>query len=106
MTAPTTELTPAAGYPPLVGALVAMLEQARATTIAAVNGLDTVALDHQHDANANPIGALLAHVSAIEWAYLAATLEPGPPPPAEWAAWRPLVRLGPEAWAAARGRTL
>lgn len=103
---PSQLLVPAVGYTPLVGALVAMLDYTRRTTLAAVAGLDVAALDSQHDPAANPIGALLAHVGAVEWAYLTGTLEPGPPSPDEWAAWGPLLRLGPAAWAAARGRTV
>jgi uncharacterized damage-inducible protein DinB len=83
-----------------------MLTYTRATTVAAVAGLGPAEIDHQHDAAANPIGALLAHVGAIEWSYLATTLEREPPAVGEWAEWGPLLRLGPEAWAAARGRTL
>lgn len=117
MTPPSKVLTPAPGYTPLVGALVAMLTYTRATTLAAVDGLTTEQLDHRHDAAANPIGALLAHVAAIEWAYLTATLDVGDPASAagaaavatasaEWATWGPLIRLGPDAWTAARGVSL
>jgi uncharacterized damage-inducible protein DinB len=104
--AQSLEMVPTPGYTPMVGALVAMLEHTRATTLDAVAGLGVAALDHQHDERANPIGALLAHVTAIEWGYAAATLA-GPPPTAEeWAAWGPLFQLGPAAWAAARGLPL
>jgi uncharacterized damage-inducible protein DinB len=82
-----------------------MLTYTRETTVAAVAGLGLAELDHQHDPGANPIGALLAHVAAVEWAYAAGTLEGGPAA-AAWAAWGPLLRLGPAAWAAARGRPL
>ena len=103
---PSLEMVPAPGYTPMVGALVAMLEYTRATTLDAVAGLDVAALDHQHDGGANPIGALLAHTAAIEWGYVVATLGGPPPAPEVWAAWGPLFRLGPAAWAAARGRPL
>ena len=83
-----------------------MLTYTRATTLAAVAGLEPEDLDRQHDAAANPSGVLLAHIGAIEWSLLTWTLEQGQPTAAEWAEWGPLIRLGPTAWAAARGRTL
>jgi uncharacterized damage-inducible protein DinB len=83
-----------------------MLNYTRATTISAVQGLSQSELDHPHDPTANPIGALLAHICAIEWSYVASTLGGSPPSAADWAEWGPLMRLGPQAWAAARGRTL
>jgi len=104
--APSTDLIAVPGYAPTLGALVAMLTYTRATTVAAVGGLTPADLDHQHDAAANPIGALLAHVGAIEWSLLTWTLEGGQPAAQEWAEWGPLLRLGPDAWAAARGRPL
>ena len=104
--APLLEMVPTPGYTPMVGALVAMLEATRASTIDAVAGLGPTALDHQHDPTANPIGALLAHTAAIEWCYAAATLGGEPPGAEAWAEWRPFVRLSPAAWAAARGRSL
>jgi uncharacterized damage-inducible protein DinB len=102
---PQLEMVPAPGYSPMVGALVAMLEYTRATTLNGVASLGIAELDHQHDERANPIGAMLAHVAAIEWVHAVQTL--GPPATAEvWAEWGPLIQLGPAAWAAARGHTL
>jgi uncharacterized damage-inducible protein DinB len=83
-----------------------MLTYTRATTLAAVAGLAPSDLDHQHDTKANPIGALLSHISAIEWSFVASTPGGTPPSDADWPEWGPLFRLGPEAWAAARGQTL
>lgn len=99
-------MRPAPGYSPLVGAVVSMLNYTRASTIAAVEDLTQSELDHQHDATANPIGSLLAHIAAIEWSFDAGTLGGSPPSDADWAEWGPRFRLGPDAWAAARGRTL
>lgn len=99
-------LQPAPGYTPTVGAIVTMLDQARASTLEAVAGLSVAELDHQHDATANPIGAMLAHIAAIEWAYTVTTLGGAPPTGDEWARWMPLMRLGEGAWAAARGQSL
>ena len=104
--APSLEMAPAPGYTPVVGSLVSMLEYTRGTTLAAVASLDVAELDHQFDAKANPIGALLAHVAAIEWVHAAATLGGSPPTADEWAAWGPLIQLGPAAWAAAKGDSL
>jgi hypothetical protein len=103
---PLLEMVPTPGYTPMVGALVAMLDATRASTVDAVAGLDVTALEHQHDPSANPIGSLLAHTAAIEWCYAATTLAGSPPSPEEWAEWQPFLRLGPDAWAAARGRSL
>ena len=100
------DMSPAPGYSPLVGTVVSMLTYTRASTIAAIEGLVQSELDHQHDATANPIGALLNHVAAIEWSFVAGTLGGTPPSDADWAEWGPLFRLGPEAWTAARGQTL
>lgn len=103
---PSLELVPAPAHTPTIGALVAMLTYTRATTLAAVEGLSVAALDHQHDAQANPIGAMLAHMAAIEWSYVAGTLASAPPAPSDWAEWGPFFVLGPAAWEAARSRTL
>ena len=64
MPSPSTILTPALGYTPLVGALVSMLGYAWETTLAAVDGLTTADVEHRHDERANSIGALLAHKEA------------------------------------------
>lgn len=106
MPTPSTLLAPAPGYPPLVGALVSMLGYARDTTIAAVNGLSVPELTHRHDARANSIGALLAHVAATEWYYLTTTLERRTPEGAEWTDWGAALRLGPAAEMAVQGRDL
>jgi len=106
MLPPSTDLVAPPGYSPTVGALVAMLTYTRASTIAAVDALTVADLDHQHDATANPIGVLLAHIGAIEWSLLTWTLEGAQPAPQEWGEFGPLIRLGPDAWAAARGRSL
>jgi uncharacterized damage-inducible protein DinB len=104
MPAPSTILPPAPGYSPLVGALVSMLGYARDTTLAAVDGLTTSDLEHRHDAQANSIGAMLAHMVGTEWYFLSTTLERRTPEGPEWADWGAALRLGPAAEAAARGR--
>lgn len=52
-----------------------MLTYARATTLAAVDGLTTAALDHLHDPESNSIGALLAHIAAVERSYQILTFD-------------------------------
>src|SRR5690242_14547367 len=64
-----------AGYSPMIGRLVGMLTYARSTTLAAVAGLTTTQLDHLHDAASNSIGALLAHMAAVERSYQIMTFE-------------------------------
>src|SRR3954464_7427370 len=68
-------IEPLPGYSPAVGRLVGMLLYARATTIAAVDGLTLTELDHLHDDRSNSIGALLAHIAAVERAYQVLTFE-------------------------------
>jgi uncharacterized damage-inducible protein DinB len=64
-----------AGYSPAVGRLVGMLTYARSTTLAAVDGLTITNLDHLHDSGSNSIGALLAHIAAVERSYQVLTFE-------------------------------
>ena len=73
------------GFAPEVGRLVVMLAYARRTTLKAVEGLTTSRLDHLQDAESNSIGALLAHIAAIEMAYQGSTFEQRRLSPAEHA---------------------
>jgi uncharacterized damage-inducible protein DinB len=100
------EMVPTPGYTPMVGAVVAMLEATRASTLDAVAGLEPAMLDFQHDKSANPIGAMLAHIAAIEFSYAATILGGESPSAEEWREWQPFLQLGPAAWAAARGHAL
>ena len=52
-----------------------MLTYARSTTIIAVQGLTIAELDDLHDAESNSIGALLAHIAAVERSYQILTFE-------------------------------
>ena len=63
------------GYTPAIGRLVGILTYARSTTISAVDGLTIDQLDHLHDGESNSIGALLAHVAAVERSYQILTFE-------------------------------
>lgn len=61
------------GYAPTIGHLVSMMNYARLTTLAAVQGLSTKALDFLLDEDANSIGMLLEHMAYIETGYQANT---------------------------------
>lgn len=75
MEAPNLVIGPTPGYAPGVGRLVAMMNFARMTTLRAAAGLTVAQLDHLQDASSNSIGALLAHVAAVEVAYQRITFE-------------------------------
>ena len=68
-------IEPISGYSPAIGRLVGMLRYSRSTTLAAVDGLTTAQLDHLHDSASNSIGALLAHIGAVEQSYQIMTFE-------------------------------
>lgn len=69
-------VTPISGYSPQIGRLVSMMNYARWTTLAEVEGLNVEHLDYLHDELSNSIGALLLHVAAVEVSYQAATFKP------------------------------
>ncbi|HEU0079950.1 MAG TPA: DinB family protein [Longimicrobiaceae bacterium] len=54
------------GFAPVVGRLASMLGHVRSTTLRLVRNLSTEQLDHVHDGRSNSIGALLAHLVAME----------------------------------------
>lgn len=99
-------IEPLAGYSPLIGRLVGMLTYARATTLAAVRGLTPAELDHLHDPQSNSIGALLAHIAAVERAYRILTLEDRLMTAEESERWSAALTLGDEGRRVLRGRTL
>jgi uncharacterized damage-inducible protein DinB len=99
-------ILPLAGYTPIIGRLVAMMSYARRTTLAAVEGLTTEQLDHVHDDRSNSIGALLAHIAAVERGYQIVTFEEREPTAAESDAWSAALKLGDKARAAIRGLPL
>ena len=73
-----------------------MLLYARQTTLAAVEGLGIAELDHLQDDSSNSIGALLAHIAAVEHGYQCVTFEDRVPSDLEQAAWEPALTLGAE----------
>jgi uncharacterized damage-inducible protein DinB len=72
-----------------------MLTYARSTTLAAVDGLTPGELDHLHDPDSNSIGALLAHIAAVERSYQVMTFEDRLLSPREEALWSTALKLGP-----------
>ena len=103
---PTHHILPLPGYTPTIGRLVAMLTDARQTTFAAVDGLTREQLDHLHDARSNSIGALLAHIVAVERVYQVITFEEREPSASETAAWAAALELGDEGRREFRGHDL
>ena len=99
-------IEPLAGYTPTIGRLVAMLTYARQTTLAAVNGLTGEQLDHLHDARSNTIGALLAHIAAVERGYQVVTFDERQPSASEYAAWSAALKLGDQGRREIRGHEL
>jgi uncharacterized damage-inducible protein DinB len=96
MPPPSFRLEPLPGYTPTIGRLVGMLLYARKTTLSAVDGLSMAELDHLHDATSNSIGALLAHIAAVERGYQLVTFEERQPSAQEKAGWEPALTLGAE----------
>jgi len=99
-------IEPLAGYSPAIGRLVGMLAYARSTTLAAVNGLSLAELDHLHDAESNSIGALLAHIAAVERSYQVLTFEERLLSPSENDGWSPALKLGETGRRLLRGHAL
>jgi uncharacterized damage-inducible protein DinB len=91
------------GFTPQVARLVGMMSYARQTTIDTVAGLSVAQLDHLHDEKSNSIGALLAHVAAVEKAYQAITFHLRDE---QSDYWRAATDLGDEARRMIRGRPL
>lgn len=99
-------LVPTPGFTPDIGVLVSMLEFTRKTTLDAVRGLPPAQLDWSSGPRGNSIGALLAHVAAVEWAYGVATFDRREPTVQEKTEWRPALQLGAAARERYRGWTL
>jgi uncharacterized damage-inducible protein DinB len=99
-------IEPIPGYTPAIGRLVCMLRYARSTTFAAVEGMTVAELDHLHDPQSNSIGALLAHIAAVERSYQVMTLEDRALSPQESAQWSAALKLGADARNTQRGYPL
>ena len=83
-----------------------MLSYARQTTLTAVEGLTREQLDYLHDERSNSIGALLAHVAAVERGYQLVTFEEREPIAAENDAWSAALKLGDKGRREIRGHEL
>jgi len=99
-------ILPLPGYTPAVGRLVGMLAYARQTTLDAVQGLTREQLDHVHDERSNSIGALLAHIAAVERGYHLLTFEEREATPAESEARTAALKLGDKGRREIRGHEL
>ncbi len=83
-----------------------MLMYARSTTLVAVEGMTVKELDHLHDAQSNSIGALLAHIAAVERSYQVMTFEDRPLSADENASWSTALKLGADGRQVFRGYPL
>ena len=83
-----------------------MLTYARKTTLDAVDGLSMAELDHLQDDASNSIGALLAHIAAVERGYQILTFEERRPSPDEQSSWEPALTLGADGRRLLRGKPL
>ena len=97
---------PVAGYSPLLGTLVSMMNWIRPTVIRAVEDLNQEELDYLYDSEANTIGALLLHLAATEVWYQRNTLGRRGFTAEERKEWRTASNLGAEARATIKGHPL
>ena len=94
------------GFTPQISRLVSMMDYTRHTTLADVEGMSVEELDYLHDAESNSIGALLAHLAAVETWYQAATFRGRELDAAEERALSAALDLGERARHEIRGRPL
>lgn len=94
------------GFTPQLSRLVSMMNYARWTTLAEVQGLGTNELDYIHDQKSNSIGALLLHIAAVEVAYQASTFESRDLNKEEKKEWTVALNLGDRARREIRGHDL
>ncbi len=97
---------PTTGFSPQIGRLVAMMTYARRTTLESAAGLTTAQLDHLHDPSSNSIGALLAHVAAVELSYQSDSFGGEDPTAHDRSEWGAAMELGERARDQIRGRPL
>ena len=103
---PTLLIQPLPGYAPTIGRLVAMMNYSRENLLHAARGLSRDQLDHVHDPDSNSIGALLAHIIAVERWYQALTFDDRKMSPEEEAPWAAALDLGEAGRRELRGRDL
>jgi uncharacterized damage-inducible protein DinB len=94
------------GFTPQIGRLVGMMKYARATSMQAVRGMTPAQLDHVHDEQSNSVGALLAHIAAVEVAYQVITFERRDLNDEETVQWGAALDLGEAAKREIKGKSL
>lgn len=95
---------PAGGYSEKIGELVFMLEHVREQTIKDIEGLGLVQLDQTGPERGNSIGALLAHIAAIEKVHQLISFEGRDFTEAEFGKWEAALLLGAKARRELAGR--
>jgi hypothetical protein len=71
-----------------------MITYARDTTLRTVEGLTRDELDHLHDERSNSMGALLAHIAAVERGFQLVTFDEREPTAEEHDTWSAALKLG------------
>jgi uncharacterized damage-inducible protein DinB len=94
------------GFSLQIGHLVHMMDYVRFTTLRAVQDLSVEQLDYYYDSESNSIGALLAHIAAVEWFYQIYTFESREPSKKEWQPWSTAMNLGGKAMKEIKGNSL
>lgn len=99
-------IKPLEGFTEKIGELAFMLEHSRSVTLNDVKELQTSELDFIEEAGGNSIGALLAHIAAIEKVHQLISFEDRDFTEEEWQQWGAAIELGDEARSEFKGRTL
>lgn len=87
-------IKPISGYSEKIGELIFMLEHVRLQTLKDIEGLQPDQLDEAGQESGNSIGALLAHIAAIEKVHQLISFEGRDFTEAEFAEWGPALLLG------------
>ncbi|SDG80165.1 Uncharacterized damage-inducible protein DinB (forms a four-helix bundle) [Planococcus glaciei] len=99
-------IKPLEGFTEKIGELAFMLEHSRSVTLNDVKDLQMGELDDIEEAGGNSIGALLAHIAAIEKVHQLISFEDRDFTEEEWQQWGAAIELGEEARSEFKGRTL
>jgi uncharacterized damage-inducible protein DinB len=100
------KVLPVEGYTPGIGVVVRMMDLVRSRTLRAVEGLTTEQIDYLHDTESNSIGALLAHMAAVEVVHSIRSFEDRAPTADEWERLKTPLGLGEAARREIRGKLL
>ncbi|MDY0395262.1 DinB family protein [Virgibacillus halophilus] len=100
------KITKLEGYSPQISNLVSMMNYVRKTTLETVAGLSVANLDFLPSGDGNSIGALLAHIAAVERFFQIQTFEERHPHKSEIATLTPALGLGELGRDEIRGRQL